>query len=156
MIKSQRPIGLKIVVTLELLGVSVILVQFLGLIAFLFVHNANAIGWLQKIGILQLEQLLQNNHSALKFFLVFMFSVIFVKLVIINELYNFKRWAWLIELILTGSALFSGLSVLIHGDVDDQIKVFLNTISIVISAIIIYCLMIPSTRQAFRKSVKAN
>ena len=156
MIKLQRPIGLKIVITLELLGVSVILVQFLGLIAILFGHNANAIGWLRKIGVLQLYQLLQNDHSALNFFIFFTVSVIFIKLVIINELYNFKRWVWMIELILTGYGLFYQLSVLIHRKFSNQTEFLSTIITIIVGAIIIYCLMIPSTRQAFRNRVKAN
>ncbi|GEM_PF-4541259 len=156
MIKRQRPIGLNIVITLELFRASVLLVEFLGFIAILFGHNANAIDWLQKIGFLQLEQLLQNNHRALNFILVFVLLVIFIELVIINELYNLKRWAWMIELIVTGYGLFSEISVLSSGKYSNQIEIFSNTIAIIIDAIIIYCLMIPSTRQAFRKSVKAN
>ena len=158
MIKRQRPIGVKIIVTWELFSAIVLLVLTLGIRAILLGHNANAIDWLAKIESLPLKQLtsLQNNYGALNFTLAIMLFVVFIKLVIANELYNLKRWAWMIELILTGYGLFSELSVLSHGKYSNQIEIFSNTIGIIINAIIIYCLMIPSTRQAFRKSVKTN
>ncbi len=158
MIKRQRPIGVKIIIALELFRAFVLLVEILGIRAILFEHNANAIDWLTKTGFLQLEQLrsLQNNHGAFNFFVAIMLLVMFINLVIANELYNLNRWAWMIMLILTGWGLFSNFSVLIHGKLSNNIGLFSIIIGIIINIIIIYCLMIPSTRQAFRKGVKAN
>ena len=156
MIKRQRPIGLNIAITLELFKASVLLVEFVGVNAILFGHNAKAIDWLQKIGFLHLKQLLQNNHGALNLIMLVLLLIILINLVVINELYNLKCWAWIIVLILNGWDLFSELSGLIHGKFSNQIDFSSTIIRIISDVIVVFCLMMPSTKQAFKKSVKAN